>query len=123
MIITGDFNSEIDLKFMRGFIELRDKRNFHRHNKQAKKTFIDRIFTNFDDVGILDIWPSLEKVTDDELGHKASIIYVGKKPNQVEEGERTICTAKNIKKALKTKPNFCEELTKQIEFSASTLNE
>lgn len=117
MIIVGDFNTEEDMRLMRGFEELKDKRYYHQHNLAAKKTRIDRIFTNFDDVGILDVYQSVEKKKRESLGQKVALLYVGKKPQFVKKTECKIQTAKNLKRVLKDKPIFDSSLTKNMELA------
>ena len=74
IVIVGDFNTE---KFaISGFHEIKHKNLYHKHNKEAKKTHIDKIYANFKQVKVLDVRNSLEKIaeTDNSLGHKVIVL-------------------------------------------------
>merc|ERR1712203_256762 len=57
-IIQGDLNDEAKLNLGNGFREIIHDDLYHKHNDTARKKRIDRIWTNFMAVGILDILPS-----------------------------------------------------------------
>lgn len=96
-----------------------DRRNFHQHNSSSKKTFIDRIYANFDDVVFLDVLNSVEKVSEARLGHKIAVLYVGRKPYKIKENEQKAYLAKNIRKQIKVTPRFDQELMEEIEVATS----
>ena len=71
VLVTGDFNDE---KFsITGFKELAHPDMGHKHNKQAKAHFIDKVFSNFVDVKIMDVLESCEN-KDSGLGHKVILL-------------------------------------------------
>ena len=56
---------------------------FHQSNTDSQKTLIDKVFVNFDQVAIDDVYPTCENKeqdVDSELGHKAVLIRIGHKP-------------------------------------------
>lgn len=119
IVITGDFNTESDMRFMRGFREIKDARNFHQHNSSSKKTFIDRVYANFEDIGFLEVLISVEKVSDARLGHKTAVLYIGRKPYKIKENETKAYLARNIRKQIKFTPYFSQDLLEQIELADS----
>ena len=84
VIIEGDFNHDGHMDLGPGFREICHPDMFHKHNDATSKKFIDRIWVNFNDVGILEIRRTCEnKVTGTDLellGHKTICVWVGKKP-------------------------------------------
>lgn len=64
MIVLGDFNDEDPIYLQRGFTELKNPANFHKHTTTSRKTYIDRVFTNFEDVGYLDVMRRFRIITD-----------------------------------------------------------
>ena len=48
----------------------------HQHAEDSRKTHIDKLFANFDDIKIIDVRKSLEATArkTDELGHKVVVV-------------------------------------------------
>ena len=87
VVVHGDFNDENFT--VPGFRELCDSRMYHRHRPGTAKTFIDKVFANFADVHIRNVYDTCEYVSnpDDnpDLGHKAVLIQVGRSSGKVKE--------------------------------------
>ena len=86
IMVIGDFNAEqfeID-----GFRELKHEEAYHKANKNTRKKYIDKCFTNFTTCGFIKIFPSVENVhgedclTKTNLGHKFMCLYIGEKPTK-----------------------------------------
>lgn len=124
MIVIGDFNSEDNVYLQRGFREIKDPRNFHKHTAISRKTYIDRVFVNFDDVGFLDIFPSIERKrftkNDEELGHKVYALWLGKKPGEIQLNACKTFTNKNLRKFIRENdPKFSTTLSDKIKNATS----
>ena len=86
-VIVGDFNSD-KMKFD-NHRKIQHEKLFHKHNKNTARTFIDCVYTNFEEkVGILEVWPSVENVhggitprnSTKDLGHKFYALWIGVEP-------------------------------------------
>lgn len=119
-LIVGDFNDGSNLNFGAGFREIRNKKLYHRHNDKVRKTYIDRIYTNFMDSGLLEVMEPIENRGYDsqgeKLGQKAYALYVGSEPNPVERQVRQIVSSKKLRRNIRNyKPNFSQTLAQQVE--------
>ena len=75
VVIVGDFNDE---KFrITGFTEIKHPEFFHKHQKNTRKTYIDKVFSNDDTVKIIGVLPTCENKIDRSLGHKFVVIRIG----------------------------------------------
>ena len=101
-LIAGDFNSQ-SFRLNNNYREIKSQKLFHKHNSQCRKTFIDKIFANTPNVGLLDVQPTLENTTteNDQLGHKAYVLWAGSQPYTAETAEVTICNPKKLRLAAK----------------------
>ena len=80
IIVQGDFNDESKVSLGNSFREITHRKLYHKHNSVSRKRFIDKIWTNFEDCGILDVFNTAEN-KDQDFGHKFITLWVGKKPN------------------------------------------
>lgn len=117
IIIAGDFNYEGIIELGQNFKELKDDRMYHQHNPSTAKKYIDRIFVNFESVGILDVLPSVEEKNNDPnnvLGHKVACLYIGRKPEKSSERfkkrkAQKVVTLKMLRIRIRAaKPKFAE---------------
>lgn len=81
VVVCGYFNStSISIPGLREFTH---EKMFHKANKQAEKKFIDKIFSNIEELEIISILPTCENKHNsegsEELGHKVITFRVGKK--------------------------------------------
>lgn len=118
-MIVGDFNHESPIH-INGFHEIKDDNLYHRHAAGTRKTYIDRIFANFKDCGLLEIIDPIENrgvdpITGEKFGHKAYALYIGAKPQVKKEEFKPRPQIKQIKKYLKEKPKFSEALEHKVE--------
>lgn len=125
MIVLGDFNDEDPIFLQREFRELKNLENYHKHTATSRKTYIDRVFTNFNEVGFLEVLPSIERKRnlkkDDELGHKVYTLYVGTKPSPVATRKSKFHSMKDLRKLLREgNPRFSSELSEQLKKEGST---
>lgn len=100
-------------------VELKNLENYHKHTTTSRKTYIDRVFTNFSEVGFLEVLPSIERKRllkkDDQLGHKVYTLYVGSKPSPVAVKKSKFYSMKDLRKLLREgKPKFSPELSEQL---------
>ena len=84
ILIQGDFNYDGTLNLGPGFREITHPDMYHKHNDTTSKKFIDRLWVNFDDVGILEVRNTCENKTTGQnpelLGHKTIVSWIGQKP-------------------------------------------
>ena len=112
VIIVGDWNTEGNIFLGNDIRELKHDDMFHKHNDQARETYIDRVFTNCIDAEIIGVYKTLEnKKTGDTdlLGHKAYLIKIGKgRGERAEKMEKfKIISCKKLKQnTKKMKPVF-----------------
>ena len=101
-LIMGDFNSQ-SFRLNNNYREIKHKNLFHKHNNQCRRTVIDKIFTNTTNAGLLDIQPTLENTNsdNDQLGHKAYVLWAGTQPKIAEKTEVTTCNLKKLRLAAK----------------------
>lgn len=80
-VICGDFNSSNF--YVPGLKEFRHDKMFHQANKNSSKKYIDKVFSNIEDLEIVAILPTCENKHgtegSEDLGHKTIVIRVGKK--------------------------------------------
>lgn len=118
-LVVGDFNHEAAIH-MNGFREIKNDNLYHRHSAGTRKTYIDRIFTNFDDCGLLEILDPIENRGSDPntgelFGHKAYALYIGAKPEIKPAKSQARPQAKLIRKLLKEKPNFNKTIENRVQ--------
>ena len=78
-LIVGDFNFDSSLSLITiGLREITDDRISHQHNATTKKTMIDKIYTNCNDVTIKDVMDPVENTSNPLYGHKSILIQIGK---------------------------------------------
>ena len=110
VIVQGDLNDEGNVFLGPLFNELTHPDLFHKANHNARKTKIDRIWSNFKSCGILDINQTAENKSDNnnkELGHKTISIWVGKKPKLPEKKRVNMISLKKLKEAVRgVSPKF-----------------
>ena len=107
-LIAGDFNSQ-NFRLNNNYRELKNPKLYHKHNNQCQKTFIDKVFSNTLNAGILDVHPTLENINDLEnqnqansaLGHKAYVLWAGSPPTKADSTNASICNPKNLRKQSK----------------------
>ena len=126
--VFGDFNSERSIDFGHGVKEKLHDKLYHKHNTGTKKTRIDRLFTNCDELEFLDILPTMEnKVTGDnlsELGHKTMVFRIGKKPPPPKKELKRFVDMKELKRVSKeTTPVFKIETAPDKKLNSYTTNE
>ena len=106
VLVHGDFNAEnltID-----GYKEYCHPDAYHKHKEGATKKYIDKVFANFDQVWIEEVYSTCENKGDSgssDIGHKAILIGIGNRPNKPDL--RKIVKLKEFKKrARKIKWDF-----------------
>ena len=78
-IIIGDFNISSSFSMLAmGLKEITDDRMFHLHHATSQKTFIDKVYTNANDVVIKEILDPVENKRNAICGHKTIVLQVGK---------------------------------------------
>ena len=128
-IIQGDFNSENFVDLGADFRELKSNSIFHKHNSKTSKKFIDRIFVNFNDVGILEATKTFENKNvgneDGSLGHKPVFIWIGHKPDKHKPRKVSKISLSRLKKITRSKEsmNFIDFSGSNIETLASNEEE
>ena len=128
VIVQGDFNSESFIDLGTNFRELKSNATFHQHNSTTAKKFIDRVFVNFDDVGILEATKTFENKRvgneDGSLGHKPVFIWIGNKPTKHKSRKVSKISLSKLKKILRGKDmNFEDFSGSNIETLASNAEE
>ena len=105
VVVMGDWNAEQNIFLGNDFKELKHDDLYHKHNDHARKTFIDRVFTNCVDAEITKVYNTLENKRTgdtDKLGHKAYLIKIGKEAGNRKKLEKfTIVSCKKLKKQVK----------------------
>ena len=92
VIVWGDWNEEKNIYLGANFRELTHPDLKHKHNDSTRETRIDRVFANFRDAEILEVYPTFEnKVTGqtENLGHKAYLVRIGEKSQKEREEEES----------------------------------
>ena len=127
-IIAGDFNSQ-NFRLNNNYREIKSPKLFHKHNNQCQKTYIDKIFTNTLNAGLLEVQPTLENIScpsnqnlaDNALGHKAYVLWAGTPPTVAESTYYSACNPKDLRVAAKN----CEDkdIPKIPEPDTQTLSE
>lgn len=144
MVILGDFN---DTNFsLPNFREILHNKLYHKANSISARRKIDKVFTNIENCGFIDILASCENVhgpipsgghrqkpPESDLGHKTIVLYVGAKIENkpiIEETFPSIKQLNNIIKGLDgsemlPKPDFSVALEnfKYTEWLAETLTD
>ena len=126
--VFGDFNCERPIDFGHAVREKLHDKLFHKHNSSTRKTKIDRLFTNCDELEFLDILPTMEnKVTGDnltELGHKTMVFRIGKKPPPLKKEMKRFIDMRELKRVSKeTKPAFKIETDQNKDLTSYTIEE
>ena len=120
VIVQGDFNAEGFVDLGTDFRELKHNSMFHKHNSKTAKRFIDRIFVNFNDVGILETMKTFENKSvgneDGSLGHKPVLIWLGFKPDKHKARKVSKISLSKLKRILRSKK--CMEF---MDFSGSNI--
>ena len=110
VFIQGDLNDEKHVNIGPGFREVTHRKLFHKSNRHTRKTKIDRVWANFNDFGILDVFETAENKEDNEekdIGHKTIALYVGRKPKLPEKKSIKIIDMKELKSVTRgTTPDF-----------------
>lgn len=128
VIVLGDFNDESKIHLGTGFRELKHSQLFHRHNEKARKTYIDRVFTNFFDCGLLDVLDPMENrgvsASGEKLGHKAYLLYLGVPPHRAKSRKQKRVNMKKLRKAIRANlPSFSQTIAENIQNDTSTKEE
>ena len=107
-LVTGDFNDTVFS--IPGLREIRHPDLYHQANASTRKRKIDKIFTNIDCCGILQVYSSCENVHDykedgelveSDFGHKLICLYVGAKPNRIRQTTHTFPKMKMVRSIAK----------------------
>ena len=110
IIIQGDMNDESHINLGNGFREITHRKLFHKSNATTRKTKIDRVWSNYDKCGILDVFETAEnKENNDskELGHKTITLWIGKKPSLPAKKKINVIDFKKLKDMVRgSEPNF-----------------
>ena len=80
LVVHGDFNDP-DF-YIPDLIELHHPNMYHKADSTSKKSKIDKVFSNMENIKIAEVYETLEnKVQNEEndLGHKAIVIMIGKR--------------------------------------------
>ena len=107
-LIAGDFNNQ-NFRLNNNYREIKSPKLYHKHNNQCQKTFIDKIFTNTLNAGLLEVQPTLENTNypsdqnpnSNTLGHKAYVLWAGSPPTPAEIIYSSACNPKNLRTASK----------------------
>ena len=133
IIVWGDWNEESNIYLGANFRELTHPDLKHKHNDSTRETRIDRVFANFWDAEIVQVYPTLEnKVTGqtENLGHKAYLVRIGEKSQKEKEEEskteKIIISISKLKQVLKGHDptfsvNLLEENEKEDNLEAAAL--
>ena len=84
-VVHGDFNDP-DF-YIPNLIELHHPKMFHKADSTSKKSNIDKVFSNIENIRIAEVYDTLENRVQNEennLGHKAILIMIGKRDESVE---------------------------------------
>ena len=137
-LVVGDFNDTVFS--VPGLREIKHADFYHQANATTAKRKIDKIFSNIQNCGILEIRESCENVHElkengdrvaTDFGHKLACLYVGSKPKKVQPSIINIPRLKSIKVLARERktvfPNIEEDRADDdhsyTEFLARTLTE
>ena len=104
IVVQGDMNDEGNVNLGNGFREIVHRKLFHKANESTRRTRIDRVWTNFEKCGILDVFETAENKENNEskeLGHKTIVLWVGKKPTMPAKKRINVIDFKGLKDAVR----------------------
>lgn len=121
-IILGDFNTESSFNFGAGISEIFHSELYHKHNKNTKKTRIDRVFTNIPSVKISLVLPSIEAINkgdqeSNKLGHKVYAVQIGETRTKTKGDKEDASSFVSLKK-LGKKVKSTNPILADIDFDA-----